>query len=571
MAQLFVLPKPLNINANLQLVPGARAYFYQTRTDTPQDTYQDADLTTPHANPVQADAAGVFPAIYLDDEAATTYRLTLRTSSDAFIYTVDPVNPFILTQALIAAKLNPITDAEIAAAVTPTNFHYSELDIRRYGGSPSSLDNTAAFNKAIAVANEAARCIVVVEAGNYAFTTTSPLTTMSGCLGIIGPSNGAAFLAFNHTNDCIVAKGSYKRFENIYAKNTNTTARASRKAVLRVQNCAYGNFSNVYVAGGADDQACFMLEQVYDGSADDGYMLAHLGCWYNTLLNVTAGYLTPGANVGYGILFHVAASARSVVNPTGQTAGTYTGSVSNNTIIDPNSESFVHDIFFDGFCNNNLVLGGQMLGGTNSLRLVDSTHNRFIGTALNQPATQPINESGSSARNYYDVFMQRPGVATPWSFGILSATSEVRHRGDGSVLPQGFFAPVIITDNDGTASQLGTFEVKKHKDYDKNGVVIKTDVEPTGTKALLKIERGTDARAPIQVDINGDNQFGITAGGRVVAARELQIPVIVTASLPAAGAGNNGLLLIEDGGAGNGNLVLYMGGQRFRIDGGAAF
>lgn len=44
-----------------------------------------------------------------------------------------------------------------------------------------------------------------------------------------------------------------------------------------------------------------------------------------------------------------------------------------------------------------------------------------------------------------------------------------------------------------------------------------------------------------------------------------------TGSLPAAAAGQNGRIIIEDNGAGDRNLVVYAGGERFRIDGGAAF
>jgi hypothetical protein len=51
----------------------------------------------------------------------------------------------------------------------------------------------------------------------------------------------------------------------------------------------------------------------------------------------------------------------------------------------------------------------------------------------------------------------------------------------------------------------------------------------------------------------------------------LRSPVIATASLPAAGAANDGRVVIEDNGTGDRNLVIYAGGQRFRIDGGAAF
>ena len=49
------------------------------------------------------------------------------------------------------------------------------------------------------------------------------------------------------------------------------------------------------------------------------------------------------------------------------------------------------------------------------------------------------------------------------------------------------------------------------------------------------------------------------------------IPVIATASLPAAAAALNGTIIIEDGGTGDRNIIVYAGGQRFRIDGGAAF
>lgn len=50
----------------------------------------------------------------------------------------------------------------------------------------------------------------------------------------------------------------------------------------------------------------------------------------------------------------------------------------------------------------------------------------------------------------------------------------------------------------------------------------------------------------------------------------VRAPVIATASLPAAAAREDGRIVVEDGGAGNRNLVIYGGAQRFRIDGGAA-
>jgi hypothetical protein len=50
-----------------------------------------------------------------------------------------------------------------------------------------------------------------------------------------------------------------------------------------------------------------------------------------------------------------------------------------------------------------------------------------------------------------------------------------------------------------------------------------------------------------------------------------QVDVVATASLPAASAAMDGRVLIEDAGAGDRNVVIYVAGQRFRLDGGTAF
>ena len=47
--------------------------------------------------------------------------------------------------------------------------------------------------------------------------------------------------------------------------------------------------------------------------------------------------------------------------------------------------------------------------------------------------------------------------------------------------------------------------------------------------------------------------------------------VVATGSLPAAAAARDGTILIEDAAAGDRNLIIYAGGQRFRIDGGTNF
>lgn len=96
MTALFTIPRQVPLSAGT-ILPGAKLYFYQTTTSTPQNTYQDAALTTPHANPVVADANGVFAAIYLSP-ALPDYRATLTTSADVVLYTQDGVPANIGTQ-----------------------------------------------------------------------------------------------------------------------------------------------------------------------------------------------------------------------------------------------------------------------------------------------------------------------------------------------------------------------------------------------------------------------------------------------------------------------------------------
>lgn len=155
--QLFHLPKPTAISNNLTLLPGAKVGFFITQTSTPTDTYQDFALTTPHTNPVIADAAGRLPPIYLNPDIL--YRVTFTDSDDVEIYpAVDPVNDRLLSQAIIGAYLYPRTAAEIAAGVTPTSYAVAELYLSRY-----SATATTALTEAASVASQYSHARIIVD------------------------------------------------------------------------------------------------------------------------------------------------------------------------------------------------------------------------------------------------------------------------------------------------------------------------------------------------------------------------------------------------------------------------
>lgn len=197
--QLFRLPKAVGLDSAVRALSGARAYFYETGTTTPQDTYSDADLTTPNANPVVADSAGVFPPIYLDP--SLEYKLTLNTSSDALIYTVDPVNDQILSAESIGLALYPRTAAEIAAGVTPTDYSIpshdgaSVIHPERYGltsADTTGSTNHAAITAAISVARQLGGGTVLLSSGEYKIDNQILMYDGVWLVGVSGGSGNSA-------------------------------------------------------------------------------------------------------------------------------------------------------------------------------------------------------------------------------------------------------------------------------------------------------------------------------------------------------------------------------------------
>ena len=73
MSATFVLPRQTLLDSNGVITPTGSVRFYNAGTSTPRTVYSDSGLTTPIAQPVQADAAGRLPKIYL---AVGAYKVT---------------------------------------------------------------------------------------------------------------------------------------------------------------------------------------------------------------------------------------------------------------------------------------------------------------------------------------------------------------------------------------------------------------------------------------------------------------------------------------------------------------
>lgn len=69
-------------------LPGAVLTFFETGTTTPKPVYSDAELENSLGYQVTANTAGIFPAIYMDDDIE--YRIQLHTAGGVLRWDVDP-------------------------------------------------------------------------------------------------------------------------------------------------------------------------------------------------------------------------------------------------------------------------------------------------------------------------------------------------------------------------------------------------------------------------------------------------------------------------------------------------
>jgi hypothetical protein len=139
--QLFQLPKVQAFDS-ARVAPGAKLSFFLTTTTTPTPVYTTSALNVTHTQPVEADASGVFPAIYLDPSIA--YKATYAESDDSLIYTVDPANDDLLSPESVGAALYPRSAIEITAGVTPTNYFRAYDDPRRFGATGDGVTDDSA-------------------------------------------------------------------------------------------------------------------------------------------------------------------------------------------------------------------------------------------------------------------------------------------------------------------------------------------------------------------------------------------------------------------------------------------
>lgn len=160
--QIFTQPSQQALDTAANVLSGATLTFSLTGTSTPTNAYSDSGLTTPVANPLSANSAGVFIPVFLDP--TVSYRIVLKTQAGAVLQTWDPANENVLallTQNYLGQILYPRISAEISAGVTPVNYAYAPGVDLRYGVvRDDATDNQTAITNLIAVGAQGVQIVL---------------------------------------------------------------------------------------------------------------------------------------------------------------------------------------------------------------------------------------------------------------------------------------------------------------------------------------------------------------------------------------------------------------------------
>ena len=145
-------PKPAFFDSNGDPLVSGTLSILDPDTDTNKASYPtlaDADTgTNPNDNPIVLDSRGE-PSTSLFGIDGQSYKLVLKDSDGATIWTVAKVTSPSGTAATIGAILYPISTAETAAGITPSDYSYPWGDVRRYGAiGDGSTDDTTAIQSA---------------------------------------------------------------------------------------------------------------------------------------------------------------------------------------------------------------------------------------------------------------------------------------------------------------------------------------------------------------------------------------------------------------------------------------
>jgi hypothetical protein len=186
MPALFVLPRQVPLSSSAGLLAGAKLTFSATGTSTLQNTYSDVALTVPNANPVVADANGVFGKIYLDG-SLPNYRVKLTTSANVLIYQEDDIPSNQNTSQVFRLKATAPelifeeTDAGTDSKKWSLRANTEVLSIDLLDDAESTRTNVASITRA-AIFQIASKRATTTDTNSFTATLTGMSATTTGSM-----------------------------------------------------------------------------------------------------------------------------------------------------------------------------------------------------------------------------------------------------------------------------------------------------------------------------------------------------------------------------------------------------
>lgn len=178
MPSLFYPPK-------FEGLPGSKLTFSISGTSTLQNTFTDEDLQVAHENPVEADANGVFPPIYLDP-TLPNYRVKYTTAADVLIYQVDdyPSNQNV-QQSMRLESTNPFlflydTDGASGSRKYRIRASGAAFEVQAVNESETVFTTILRYEGGLLYSNQTE--VAVTETGSFTGTLTGVTGTVTGTI-----------------------------------------------------------------------------------------------------------------------------------------------------------------------------------------------------------------------------------------------------------------------------------------------------------------------------------------------------------------------------------------------------
>lgn len=244
MSQLFTLPHQVAINSSGQPYANATATFYRAGTTTPLAVYSTPDLGTAHSNPVVADSAGKFPAIWLDDLSTYQYRVIVRDSGGAVLQDED------LSGSLSNANGNVVMEAPASGRTLTVYQTAGQATDGIQVRSDTGVGNYASLNL-LATGVREYRWIAETDSGNLLLRDETALTnrlsitsagawTITAASGTVGltATDGTVSMALGYINSATGLVGTYTNHPIAVMTNNATRITVSAAGAITVADGA---------------------------------------------------------------------------------------------------------------------------------------------------------------------------------------------------------------------------------------------------------------------------------------------------------------------------------------------